>query len=187
MSSQSSKLVSFIHLPGKQRVVYLSFSLLFYLFAVSNTYQHNMLVSDTSGCASYHGIQFLLIFVSGLLLGGGIGGWPETRVEHPEIARPQPSSQNGSRTPGNLSLAAWAILISGMVFTLLWTIAPANQFVDAHKGLVVEVDFLIVLMGFAVGNAWLWLLHRRAWVGFVISVCTSLMVTGNVLVSHGWC
>lgn len=83
------------------------------------------------------------------------------------------------------SLSTLFITIS-MFATLFWTSPILNLFIDQHKGLYVEVDLCLLLMGFINGVSWNILLNRHTWIGLIFTSVGILMMLSNTLARSSW-
>lgn len=183
-ASQHSKSMSDEIVARKVRTGYAIVSVFLFILAVSRWVQIHDVIYDRRHYVSFHDIQYGLILMSGVGLGIALG--PSVIFGIRALLwnmRTISASDDISRA---LKSLAWGALAVGMIPSILWTVLSFNTFIDAHTGLVVEVDIIVLLMGFLTGVSWLVLLGRRVWLGAVISLTMILMLVGSVLTNYGW-
>lgn len=159
-------------------------SLTLYGVAVSGPINAFCTRETVQGSLSVQGIQYVLIVLSGMLLGIAIGPWLE-RVSH-GIWRllTQPASSVGFRR--SQTTICVTILSVSFIVNLLFLLPWLNRFVDIHSGLKTEVVLLTYAMGVLTGGAWYMLLYRQAGWGLIISCGMSMMVVSSALSIHSW-
>lgn len=161
-----------------------TFSLLSYGLLVSLPLQHLYYGTDVGGFVNLHFAEYLGITFSGLLMGQAFSPWFAGWVPV-AVTELLPKAPEVKRTT-YLRSAAWIIVVLSMIPSLVWTISVLNVFVDTHRGLFVEVNLLIFLMGAINSIAWRILLPRHAWFGLILTPMSQLMVLATVLTPHSW-
>ena len=139
---------------------------------------------DATEHVMVHVLQYVAVLVTGVLLGMAAGPWFERGL----VALLQALQPQWTEAQQRVRLRAIAYSIIGLslIPSFLWVVSALNLFVDLHRGLAVEADVLIYLMGVLVGGSWVVLLRKSAWFGLLLSPAMTLMVLSNVLVRHTW-
>lgn len=144
-------------------------SALLFALAVNHRVVATYTLMDHQGATLGHALVNAIVVFSGLWLGSlGLGAWP---VPH--------------RGRWRALAAVWVTLSMGA--TVLWGIPSLNALIDAHKGLQVEADVVLYMMGVISGVAWRILLGREwAWFGLLLSPSSLLMGMAGTLCAASW-
>lgn len=129
-------------------------------------------------------VDYLLVLLAGELAALSI--FDATAAAARRVARILFSRYSEVRRESLIRQAAAVMIVIGMLPTLLWTIPQLNGFVNAHRGLIVEVDLIVYLMGLFVGTSWSILLKQKLWIGLLITPGVVLMTLANVLSVYSW-
>lgn len=164
--------------------VLVTISLVGYSLGVSHPAQSFYQGADQAGYVNPHFILYLGVAWSGLFVGLALGPWIVQWLSKAVTAL-LPKAPEGKRT-AYLRSGAWTFILLSMVPPLLWTVSTLNAFVDVHRGLFVEANLLIFLMGALNAVAWTLLLPRHAWVSLLVTPMLLGMVLMNVLTPYSW-
>lgn len=159
-------------------------SLLAYGLLVSRPVQSFYYAADGAGYVDAHFLQYLGVTLSGLVTGLALGPWIGQWLLR-VVPALLPKTPEGTRAM-YLRSVAWSFILLSMVPPLLWTVQTLNLFVDVHRGLFVEANLLIFLMGVLNGTAWHVLVPRHAWLSLILAPAFLGMVLVNVLTPYSW-
>ena len=139
---------------------------------------------NSSQLVSLQAVQFLLILIAGMLLALPFA----TRIARVANAFAKALLQTASDRDrlSYLRRAASAVVIFGMAVSLVWTSPTVNSFVELHRGVLIESDLLVYLMGLLTAAAWSVLLGDRAWYSLLFTPSLAMMTIANILARHSW-
>ncbi len=170
---------------GKQRTWQLTtLSLLIFISIVSFPVKNLIVNNEMHHHSTLQASAYLLISLAGMLPGFALRVQILRFADSFSHALLQDASDE--RRSAYLQRTATTILLLSMVASLLWTNSALNAFVDLHRGLYVEANLIVYVMGFIVASAWILLLKRYALYGLLFSSTLLMMMIANLLASHSF-
>ncbi|MCI0182269.1 MAG: hypothetical protein OWR52_10465 [Acidibacillus sp.] len=159
-------------------------SAVLFMAMVSPPVKQWLILSEEDHLSSLQAIVYLIISIAGMLPGFSL----QPKILEFATGFSQALLQNDSdeRRVAYLHRTAVIILIISMIASLLWTNSALNQFVDLHRGLYVEANLLVYIMGFVTSIAWILLLKRYALYGILFTSTMMMMMIANLLASHSF-
>lgn len=170
------------HLTSKRKHLRQLLSFAIFFAVVSYPVKHIIEVNVANHLSTWQAVAYLMITIAGMLLGFSL----QERLQRfaDEFSRALLQNFSEERRIAYLRHTAIIILFLSLLTSLLWTNAALNQFVDLHRGLYVEANLLVYLMGFVIALAWILLLGRFALYGLLFSSTLTFMMIANLLARH---
>ncbi|MHB1682408.1 MAG: hypothetical protein ACYCYO_06200 [Bacilli bacterium] len=162
----------------------LTVSVTLFAATVSAPFQTLSTRLNMSQLVSLQAVQFLLILIAGmlpaLLFANRILQAAKT------ITKALLQTASDAERQSYLRLVASIVIIFGMFASFVWTSTTVNAFVELHRGVLVESDLLVYLMGLLTAAAWSILLEDRVWYGLLFTPTLAMMTIANILTKHSW-
>ncbi|MCY0874901.1 MAG: hypothetical protein OWT28_01245 [Firmicutes bacterium] len=166
------------------RVFSASIGLLLYIAAVNTEADHWVTHFDQAAVVLPHDAIYFAILFAGVWLALSLSTTVRRIAEvFAQVLLPKRSD---AQRAAFLRAASAAMIVLGMLPTLAWTLPSLNLFIDTHLALLIEVDVIVVVMGFLAGTAWSVLIPERAWLGLWVTPAVVLMTLANVLSHFSW-